>query len=130
MTFRRKDLDRGLEPDECNWLKNWQEMREVREFDPLIHPAPDLVLEVDVSRSSIDRIRMFAALGVPEIWRYRRSGEFEVRVLEESGEYAIVDPSLALGGYQPAQILKFVNDNPGQSTSALLRAFRRCLAKE
>ena len=128
MTFRRQDLDRGLEPDECYWLKNWTAMRKVREYDSLVQPPPDLVLEVDVSRSSIDRIAMFAALGVPEVWRYRRSGELEVRVLDEGGRYALVAASPALGGYEPARLVDFVADHPDLSTSGLLRAFRRTLS--
>lgn len=127
MTFRRQDKDRGLEPDECYWLQNWQAMCGVRDFDPLIHPAPDLVLEVDVSRSSIDRIRIFAALGVKEVWRYRRSGQLEVRVLGSQGEYDLVQVSSVLAGYEPARLLTFLQQHPALSTSALLRAFRRTL---
>lgn len=127
MTFRRQDKDRGLEPDECYWLTNWKAMQGVKRFDPLLHPPPDLVLEVDVSRSSIDRIGMLAALGVPEVWRYRRSGELEVRIQEQPGEYALVTASRALGGFQPATLLTFLADHPDLSISGLVRAFRATL---
>jgi Uma2 family endonuclease len=29
-----------------------------------------LVIEVDVTSVSVDRLKIFAALGVPEVWRY------------------------------------------------------------
>src|SRR2546421_12578758 len=32
-------------------------------------PPPDLAIEVDVSHSSLDRLGIYAALGVPEVWR-------------------------------------------------------------
>jgi Uma2 family endonuclease len=31
---------------------------------------PDLAIEVDVSRSSIDKLAICAAIGIPEVWRY------------------------------------------------------------
>lgn len=128
MTFRRQDKDRGLEPDECYWLGSWRAMQGVKRFDPLVHPPPDLVLEVDVSRSSIDRIAMLAALGVPEVWRYRRSGQLEVRVQETRGEYALVQASRALPGFEPATLLTFLAAHPDLSISGLVRAFRATLS--
>ncbi|HEX8201058.1 MAG TPA: Uma2 family endonuclease [Isosphaeraceae bacterium] len=64
-TFKREDLDRGLEPDECYWFRNEPLVRMKMEFDPLIDPPPDLVVEVEVSRSVLDRMGILAALGVP-----------------------------------------------------------------
>lgn len=65
MTFKREDLDRGLEPDECYWIEREPEMRSVWDYDPHQHPPPDLVLEVEVSRSAMDRMGIYAAMKVP-----------------------------------------------------------------
>ncbi len=69
-TFRRPDLERGLEPDRCYYLRNAHLVREMREFDPIIHPPPDLAIEVDIIHRIIERAPIYAALGVPELWRF------------------------------------------------------------
>lgn len=33
-------------------------------------PPPDLVLEIDITSSSLDKRPIYAAFGVSELWRY------------------------------------------------------------
>lgn len=68
-TFKREDLDRGLEPDECFYIANEPRIRGRETLDLAFDPPPDLAIEVDVSRSSLDKLAIYAALGVPEVWR-------------------------------------------------------------
>jgi Uma2 family endonuclease len=69
-THKRQDLEKGAEPDQCYWLRDKAErIRGKRELDLNVDPAPDLVIEVDVARGSLDRIKIFSALRVPEVWR-------------------------------------------------------------
>lgn len=68
-TFRREDLDRGLEPDQCYFIANAERVRGRRTIDLSIDPPPDLAIEIDISSSSLDRMGIYAALGVPEVWR-------------------------------------------------------------
>jgi Uma2 family endonuclease len=70
MTFRRQDLAKGLEPDDCFWLENEPAVRDKLDFDPLKDPPPDLALEIDITSSSLDREGIYAALGIRELWRY------------------------------------------------------------
>ncbi|QDU55846.1 Uma2 family endonuclease [Aeoliella mucimassa] len=70
-THRREDLERGVEPDACFWIENEPKMRGVKELDLNEVPPPDLVIEVDIHSSSVDRIETFCKLGVPEIWLIR-----------------------------------------------------------
>src|SRR5207248_5409431 len=44
-TFRRQDLDQGLEPDECFYVKNVEHIRERDEINLSVDPPPDLALE-------------------------------------------------------------------------------------
>jgi Uma2 family endonuclease len=69
-TWRREALAKGLEADECYYIANaeWAAPRE--EFDLDVDPPPDLAVEVDITRSSLDKQSIYAALGVPELWRY------------------------------------------------------------
>jgi Uma2 family endonuclease len=85
-TFRRRDLELGLEPDECYWVQNEARVRGKLDLELPRDPAPDLVLEAEVSRSALDRRSILAALGVGEVWRY--DGErLTVHVLAAAGDY-------------------------------------------
>jgi Uma2 family endonuclease len=68
-TLNRQDLDRGAEPDSAYYIQN-QSQVSGRIVDLGIDPPPDLVVEVDISHTDIDKNRLYAALGIPEFWRY------------------------------------------------------------
>lgn len=69
MTFQRDDLEKGFEPDECWWIAHEARVRGQTEFNFQIDPPPDLAIEIEMSRSLVNRISIYAAIGVPEIWR-------------------------------------------------------------
>ena len=51
-------------------------------------PPPDLAIEVEISRSSIDKLAIYADLGVAEVWFY--DGEsLRMHVLQSDGTYEI-----------------------------------------
>ena len=68
-TFRRKDLERAFEADASFYIQSQARIRGQREVDLLIDPPPDMVLEMEVSRSAFDKLRLFAGMGIPEVWR-------------------------------------------------------------
>lgn len=94
MTFKREDLDRGLEPDESYWFRNEPLIRTKMELDLSIDPPPDLVVEVEITRSALNRMGIFAALGVPEVWRFDES-TIHVHHLQPDGRYAVRPESLS-----------------------------------
>ncbi|MDQ3667321.1 MAG: Uma2 family endonuclease [Acidobacteriota bacterium] len=69
-TFKREDIARGFEPDSCFYVQNEAAIRGKEELDLLVDPPPDIVFEVDITSSSIDKRSLFAHFGVPEVWRY------------------------------------------------------------
>ena len=121
-TFKREDLDRGLEPDECYWFRNEPLVRMKMEFDPLIDPPPDLVVEVEVSRSVLDRMGILAALGVPEIWRFDESAIL-VQHLQPDGSYAIRPASLSFPWLPMAEMTERVRRVGKMSERELIRSF-------
>jgi len=86
LLMHRKALLQGLEPDLSYWIANRQAMVDKEEWLPERDPPPDLAIEIDVSRSSINRMDIYARLGVPEVWRFRR-GKFTVNVLLATRAY-------------------------------------------
>jgi len=68
-TLNREDLDRGAEPDNAYYIQN-QPLVAGKTIDLQIDPPPDLVVEVDITHTDIDKLSLYANLGIPEFWRY------------------------------------------------------------
>ncbi len=81
-TLDRDDLDRGAEPDNAYYIQNQPQVAG-RTVNLAHDPPPDLVVEVDITHTDIDKNRLYAALGVPEFWRY--NGQ-EWRIFQLQGE--------------------------------------------
>jgi Uma2 family endonuclease len=69
-TFARRDLDAGLEPDECFYTANAAAVRGLDQINLERDPPPDLAVEVEISRRLLGRVDIYRELGVPELWRY------------------------------------------------------------
>ncbi len=72
-TFKRKDIRRGFEPDSCFYIHHPEAVRGKKRLNLAKDPPPDLIVEVDVTHGSLDRLPVFAAVGVLEVWRYENS---------------------------------------------------------
>lgn len=66
-------LIKGAEPDNAYYIQN-QPVVKGRDVDLSQDPPPDLVVEVDITHTDIKKLELYAALGVPEFWRY--DGQF------------------------------------------------------
>ncbi len=63
----------GKEPDQSFYLAHEPQIRGKDELDLEIDPPPDLWIEVNHRGVSKGRMPLYAALGVPEVWRFRPS---------------------------------------------------------
>lgn len=70
ITIRRRDLDRGVEPDLCYYARHAPRVMPAREIDFATDPPPDLAVEIEYTRTVLDRLDTYAAFRVPEVWRY------------------------------------------------------------
>jgi Uma2 family endonuclease len=70
LTCKREDLSRGAEPDACYYIQNERLVRSKAHIRLPEDPPPDLVVEIELSSSAIDKLSLYAAMGVPEFWRY------------------------------------------------------------
>jgi Uma2 family endonuclease len=124
-TLRRRRRQRGLEPDECFWIANAPRMAGVRRLDLRVHPPPDLAIEVDVSHSSLDRMAIYAALGVPEVWRLD-GGTLTFHVLDANGAYQAAANSRAFPQVAPADLLGFLQQaRRAGDENPVVRQFRQ-----
>lgn len=91
-TMKRRLQKKGLEPDNCYWFAHEKHMRQKKRLDLGVDPPPDLALEVDISRSVIKRMKIYAALKVPEVWRFK-SNQLLAYLRHTDGSYKVSEQS-------------------------------------
>jgi Uma2 family endonuclease len=126
MTFQRADLEQGLEPDKCYYVRHEAAVRAREELDLTVDPPPDLVVEVDVSSSSRDRLPLYERLGVPEVWLWR-DDVLRLLVLDEKRRYVEADDSVALPGFPRPTAERLLAARREQDETALVREFREAI---
>jgi Uma2 family endonuclease len=104
-TLDRADLDRGAEPDNCYYIQNQAQVAgRIVDFDK--DPPPDLVVEVDITNTDIDKNRLYAAMGVPEFWRF--NGEVWQIYQLQNTQYVEVDQSPTFSIVEKADLYQFL----------------------
>jgi len=68
-TLDREALDRSAEPDNAYYIQN-QARVAGRNVNLDQDPPPDLVVEVDITHTDVNKLRVYASLEIPEFWRY------------------------------------------------------------
>lgn len=122
-TFRRRRRRRGLEPDDCYWIAHEPQVRGKRRIDLRTDPPPDLAIEVDVASSSLNRLAIYAALKVPEVWRLDDQG-LTFHVLGPDGRYAESTQSLAFLLITPSDLRGFLDLRDRMDENAVVQQFR------
>lgn len=121
-TFKREDLARGFEPDECYYIAHAEVVRGKDDIDMTVDPPPDLIIEVDISRSSLNKFGIYRALGIPEVWRY--DGETLRLYVLHNGDYVEVQQSTVLPQLPIDDLRSFLNQRSSLGETQLMRQFR------
>jgi Uma2 family endonuclease len=124
-TFKSKLLKKGLEPDECVYVQNAAHVIGKRSIKPDEDPPPDVAVEIDLSSDSIDKLPIYAALGVPEIWRYDGSVAHFYKLAGES--YEVTQDSVSFPGFSVRDFAQYMERSRVEGYSAAARAFRKML---
>jgi Uma2 family endonuclease len=122
-TWRSQPKQAGLEADECFYIQNEAKVRGKLNLDLRIDPPPDLVIEIDLSSSSIDKMAIYAELGIPEVWRWRQ-GKLSINLLIEDQKYIESETSLAFESFPVKELRKFMNIDSQKGENARMREFR------
>lgn len=122
-TWSREDLQKGLEADECYYIQHEQAVRGKDEIDLTVDPPPDLAIEVDNTSSSMNRMAIYAALGIPEVWRF--DGETLTISHLVQGRYVAQENSEVLPILQRADILRFLQTSQTMGETSWIREFRQ-----
>ncbi|MEG4332350.1 Uma2 family endonuclease [Microcoleus sp. AT9_A2] len=122
LTLEREDLTRAVEPDSCFYIQNESLVRG-RNINLPNDPPPDLAIESDYTNSSVNKDGLYAALGVPELWRYRRQSLQVYHLID--GKYEMCDRSLAFPFLPVAEIPGFIEQSRTVGQRAAVRLFRQ-----
>src|SRR5437763_15009179 len=124
-TFRQKRKAKGAEPDTCFYVQNAAGIIGQRTIDLEVDPPPDVVVEIDTTNESLSKFNIYAAFGVPEIWRY--DGE-QARFYHLANEtYAEASTSSAFPILTADALTEFLELSKTQGQTATLTAFRKWL---
>lgn len=107
-TFRKEARERGAEPDECYLVG-----KKLADF-------PEIVLEVIHSTPLVDKLDVYAAMGIAEVWVYA-NGAFSIHELDRTtGRYAPRTSSARIPSLDFALLARFA---PREDTPQALREF-------
>ncbi len=122
-TFRRRKRQRGLEPDQCYWIAHEAQVRGKMRIDLRKDPPPDLAIEVEVSRSALNRLAIYVALGIPEVWRFDGKS-LTFHLLNSQGKYEVRTHSVIFARVAAVDLLPFLQQHGQMDVNALIRQFR------
>lgn len=126
-TFKLEGAERGVEPDQCYYAANLARVRHKTEIDLTVDPPPDLVIEVEVSNAAVAKMSIYAAFGVPELWRWA-DGTIRVYELAPDRTYHERPASTAFAvEFDPAEFVRFFSLAFSDSEQVMARAFRAWL---
>jgi Uma2 family endonuclease len=128
-TWKRPDMEKGLESDQCYYIRNEAIVWQKDELDLEVDPPPDLAIEVDITSSSLDRMAIYAELRVPEVWRYDGQRVTMYR-LQPDHRYQACETSLSFPGLRPADVERFLELGRTTAKRAWSRAIREWVRNE
>lgn len=122
-TWKREDLAKGIEPDACYYIASEPRVRGKPQVDLSVDPPPDLAIEVDLEKPGIEKLEIYAGLGIPEVWKY--DGEqLRVFLLQPDGRYREVTTSASFPFLPLDELARFLSQRQATGENRLLHAFR------
>ncbi|MEG4285025.1 Uma2 family endonuclease [Microcoleus sp. A006_D1] len=121
-TLKLKNARKGIEPDNCYYIQSERAVRGRQELDLETAPPPDLAIEIDITSSSINKLAIYSALGVPELWIYN-GRDLKFYQLAER-EYIEREFSIAFLFVSVAEMAGFFTRTQTIGEMALLKSFR------
>lgn len=121
-TFTREDLERGFEADSCFYVQNVDKIRNKERIDLATDPPPDLVIEIDITNPSINKLLLYGEFGVPEVWRYN-GDRLEMLCLREN-QYEATEESVAFPKVSATVLTRLLQQGKALGRTGWLRMTR------
>lgn len=127
-TIKKQREQKGAEPDACFYVQTADAVGTREQIDFNTDPPPDVVVEIDLHHESISKFPIYAALGVPELWR--DDGETLTIYHLREGQYVLADASLALPILTSAVLTAFLGRSPKEDQYNIVLAFEDWLKSQ
>lgn len=121
-TLKKSKKKKGGDPDDSYYIENAHKIRGKKRINLATDPPPDLLIEVDVTNSSINKFAIYAAMGVPEFWRYEGDEMHFYRL--EGEDYLEITQSVHFPFVTPAVITAFLKLGDSEDIPPMNKAFR------
>lgn len=115
--LKRRDLKLGVEPDAFFYIQHAARMQTKRSIELAQDPLPELILEVAFTPSALNKLPLYAALGLPEVWFYKGdfSNQPQERALQiyqlQGDRYQVSSYSSVFPFLPAARVLEFVEQS-------------------
>jgi Uma2 family endonuclease len=126
-TWKKRALAKGVEADCSYYVKNARQVIGKSRLNLESVPPPDLVVEIDITNSSLRKLPIYAALRVPELWRY--DGQ-TLRIYElAEGTYVEIQESRVLPGLTGSLLTEYLELSKVEGQTKALKKFSRRLSR-
>ncbi|NET49116.1 MAG: Uma2 family endonuclease, partial [Merismopedia sp. SIO2A8] len=124
-----EDLESGSEPDECFYLtvSKVKAVRGKKRINLTQDPAPDLVVEVDITSHAKQRENVYRALKIPELWRF--DDQYLILLGLQDDAYVPMNCSLAFPKVEAQAVEAFLQRAMETDYLELVREFREWLRR-
>ena len=106
-TLSYPQVDKGAEPDKGFYIQNYH-LVAGRVVNLAKDPPPDLVVEIDITHTDIDKLSLYAAMGIPEFWRF--DGELVRIYLLRADAYQESETSHTFPQMDKARLYAFLSE--------------------
>jgi Uma2 family endonuclease len=128
-TLSSAQTEKGVQPDEGYYITSEAKVRGKSTYEPDLDPPPDLIIEVDVTSSSVPRFPIFALLGIREIWHYD-GAELQFLWLSDGKTYVPNDSSREFPFISVSKVEAILEQFEETDENSLVRQFVRMARDE
>ena len=128
LTCKRHDLKQGAEPDSCYYIQHEALVRDKDKIDLNEDPAPDLVVEIEYTLSALPKLPIYAALNVPELWRYDGEQLFVYQLVGQ--EYVRCQNSPTFAPIKVVEIPRFLRESRRLGEVKMAKIFRQWVREQ
>lgn len=135
-TLKRPDLGVAIEPETGYYIQQVVAVHGKGKIDLAVDPPPDLVLDVSFSPRTENRLALYAAIGVAEVWRYvgQPGNDFLKGTLQiyclDGDRYVEATHGFAFPFLPAGRILQFIDESDALGLMTALRSLRAWLTPD